>query len=105
MLAIGQGYGLSCEEKLESLRTLLGTYPIDRIQTIVGEKAAPVLGLYAEFLKALDTTAIRHSLEKCQDTSAFRDLSDKAGLFRDSLCRLFHRHFTDDNPTIRALLL
>ena len=45
VLAIGQGHGLSYEKKIESLRALFGTYPIDRIQSVVGEKAAPVLDL------------------------------------------------------------
>lgn len=105
VLAIGQGYGLSCEEKLDSLHTLLGTYPIDRIQSIVGEKAEPVLDLYARFLEALDTRAIRRALEEHQDTPEFRELSDRAGLFRDGLHCLFQGHFRYDNPTIRALLL
>lgn len=105
VLSIGEGYGLSCEGKLESLHTLLGTYPIARIQSIVGERAEPVLDLYAGFLEALDTPAVRRALEERQDSQEFRDMSDRARLFRDSLHCLFQGHFDGDNPTIRALLL
>lgn len=106
VLAIGRGYGLSCERKLENLLTLLGKHPIDRIQSVVGEKAAAsVLDLYAGFLDALDTTAIRHALEEHGESRVFEDMSDKARLFRDSLHCLFQKHFIGDNPTLRALLL
>ena len=106
VLAIGQGHGLSYEEKLESLRTLFGTYPIDRIQSVVGEKAAPVFDLYAQFLEALDTPHIRDSLEdEGRKSQAFEDMRNRAGQFRDSLHCLLQRHFASDNPTIRALLL
>lgn len=105
VLAIGKGYGLTSAEKLESLQTLLGESPIDRIRSVVGEKAEPVLELYARFLKALDTPTVRQALEECQDSQDFTDLSDKARRFRDSLHSLFEGHFGGDNPTLRALLL
>ena len=66
VLAIGEGYGLSSEEKLKSLQTLLGKWPIDRIRS--GKKAEPVLDLYAGFLKALDTPTVRQSLEDRQES-------------------------------------
>ena len=105
VLAIGEGYGRSSEEKLESLQTLLGESPVDRIRSVVGEKAEPVLDLYACFLRALDTPAVRQALEEHRESKDFMDLSDKARLFRDSLHCLFEGHFTGDNPTLRALLL
>ena len=45
VLAIGEGYGRSSEEKLDSLQTLLGESPIDRIRSVIGEKAEPALDL------------------------------------------------------------
>ena len=60
VLAIGRGYGLSLEDKLESLQTLLGKYPIDRIWSVVGEKAEPVFDLYAGFLEALTRISQTH---------------------------------------------
>ena len=105
VLAIGRGYGLSSEDKLESLQTLLGEWPIDRIRSVGGEKAEPVLDLYACFLKALDTPSVRQALEERQESRDFTELSDKARLFRDRLHCLFEGHFADDNPTLRALLL
>lgn len=105
VLAIGEGYGLSSEEKLESLQTLLGTPPIDRIRSIVREEAEPVLDLYADFLRGLDTAAVRQALEEEQNSQFFADLSDKARRFRDGLHCLLDRHFCDDNPTLRAVLL
>ena len=105
VLAIGRGYGLSSEDKLESLQTLLGKYPFDRIWSVVGEKAEPVFDLYAGFLEALNTPTVRHALEEGQETEVFKDMSIKAGQFRDRLHCLFQGHFARDNPTIRALLL
>ena len=105
VLAIGRGYGRSYEAKLENLHSLLGQHPIRRIRSVVGEGAAPVLELYAEFLEALNTPDIRDSLENDgPDGHHFVDMSRKAGEFRDGLRCLFQGHFTD-NPTIRALLL
>lgn len=105
VLAVGEGYGLSSVGKLASLHTLLGKHPIDRIRSVVGEKAEPVLDLYARFLKALDTPTVRQALEKCEESEDFRDLSDRARLFRDNFHCLFEGHFGGDNPTLRALLL
>ena len=105
VLAIGEGYGRSSEEKLESLQTLLGESPIDRIRSVGGEKAEPVLDLYACFLKAMDTPAVRQALEEGRESQDFTELSDKARLFRDRLHSLFEGHFAGDNPTLRALLL
>ncbi|WP_420462735.1 hypothetical protein [Candidatus Palauibacter sp.] len=106
VLAIGQGHGLSYEAKLESLRSLFQRYPINRIRSVVGDGAAPVLDLYAEFLEALDTPSIRDSLDsEGPDGQHFVDMSKKAGQFRDRLRCLLQGHFTGDNPTIRALLL
>ena len=105
VLAIGEGYGQSSEDKLESLHTLLGKHPIDRIRSVGGDKAEPVLDLYARFLKALDGPTVRQALEERQGSQDFRDLSDKARLFRDSLHCLFEGHFIAENPTLRALLL
>lgn len=105
VLAIGEGYDLSSDEKLEGLQTLLGEYPIDRIRSVVGEKAEPVLDLYADFLTALDTPAVRQALEEDQESEYFIELSDKAGLFRDELHSLFEGHFGNGNPTLRAVLL
>ena len=53
VLTIGQGYGLSYEKKIESLRTLFDTPPLDRVRSLVGERAVPALEHYAKFLKAL----------------------------------------------------
>ena len=105
VLAIGEGYGLSSKEKLGSLQTLLGRPPIGRIRSIVGEKAEPVLDLYADFLRGLDTAAVRQALEEEQNSQVFVDLSGKARRFRDRLHCLFDSHFCDDNPTLRAVLL
>lgn len=105
VLAIGEGYGLSSEEKLKSLQALLERPPIGRIRSIVGEKAEPVLDLYADFLRGLDTAAVRQALEEEQNSEVFEDLSGKARRFRDRLHCLFDRHFCDDNPTLRAVLL
>ena len=104
VLAIGEGYRRSSEEKLESLQTLLGESPIDRIRSVVGEKAEPALDLYACFLEALDTRSVRQALEERQESRDFVELSEKARGFRDTLYCLFEEHF-DDNPTLRALLL
>ena len=71
----------------------------------VGEKAEPTFDLYACFLEALDTPTIRHALEERRESQDFRDLSDMARLFRDSLHCLFEGHFIGDNPALRALLL
>lgn len=105
VLAIGEGYRLSSEEKLESLQALLERPPIARIRSIVGEKAEPVLDLYGDFLRGLATAAVRQALEEEQNSQVFEDLSDKARRFRDQLHCLFDRHFCDDNPTLRAVLL
>ena len=106
VLTIGEGHGLSYKEKLASLSALLGRYPIDRIRFVVGENAAPILNLYTGFLEALDTPTVRHALEsEGPETQVFENLSYKARLFRDSLHCLLQRHFLNDNPTIRALLL
>ena len=105
VLAIGEGYGLSSEEKLKSLQTLLGKWPIDRIRAVVRQKAEPVLDLYAGFLKALDTPTVRQSLEDRQESRDFMELSNEARHFRDRLHCLFEEHFDGDNPTLRALLL
>ena len=106
VLTIGQGHGLCYENKNRSLSALLGKYPIDRIQSIVGEEGAPVLDLYAEFLAALDTPDTRDSLEgEGPNSQVFDDMKNRAGQFRDSLHHLFRNHFANDNPTIRALLL
>ena len=106
VLAIGQGYGRSYEAKLENLHLLFGQHPISRIRSVVGEGAAPVLELYAEFLEALNTPGIRDSLETDgPDGQHFMDMRRKAGEFRDGLGGLFQEHFAADNPTIRALLL
>lgn len=105
VFAIGEGYGLSSEEKLESLQTLLGKYPIDRIRSVVGDKAEPVLDLYADFLTALGTPAVRQALEEEQESEYFMDLSEKAGRFRDMFHCLFAEHFGNGNPTLRAVLL
>ena len=106
VLAIGQGHGLSCEEKIKSLRALFEKDPIDRIQSVVGEKGTPILDLYAEFLNSLNTPHIRAALEGMgPDTDIFKDMSEKARLFRTNLHSLFQRHFPNDNPTMRAIVL
>ena len=105
VFAIGMGYGLTSEKKMERLQTLLAESPIDRIRSVVGEKAEPVLELYGCFLTALDTSTVRQALEECQDSEDFTDLSDKARRFRDSLDSLFEGHFGRNNPTLRALRL
>ena len=106
VLAIGEGHGLSYDQKIESLRKLFGAYPIDRIWSVVGNNAERVLELYSEYLVALDTPDIRQILEEGGEQSpVFQDMSNKAGRFRDSLHCLFRRHFANGNPTIRALLL
>ena len=106
VLAIGQGHGLRYEDKKRSLNALLAKHPIDRIQFIAREAAAPVLDLYAEFLKALGTPDIRDSLaDEGRNSLVFEDLRHKAGRFRDDLHHLFQNHLEDDNPSIRALLL
>ena len=105
VLAIGEGHGLSGEEKMKSLLRLLGEYPIDRMRSVVGNKAAPVLEIYATFLHALDTTDIRKALESDRDSQEFEEMSVVARRFRNALHNLFEEHFEDDNPTVRALLL
>lgn len=106
VLAIGQGYGLPYEEKLAKLRTLFGTYPLDRVQSVVGAKAEPVLEHYAAFLEALDTPDIRAALEQEDGNSeVFEDMRSEARAFRDDLLGVLQKHFADENPTIRALLL
>lgn len=106
VFAIGHGYGLSAAEKKVSLVELFGMSPIDRIEEILGEKAAPVLDRYAHFLEALDEPSIRRSLEKDgPESETFKNMSKCAGRFRDSLHCLMREHFANDNPTIRALLL
>ena len=105
VLAIGEGYGLSYEEKIETLRTLFGTYPLDRVRSLVGERAVLVLDGYAEFLEALDTPHIRAALEREGDSEIFEAMRNKARAFRDHLLRVLQEHFADGNPTIRALLL
>ena len=105
VLAIGEGYGLSWKKKIESLRLLFAKHPIDRIRFIVGEKAAPVLELYAGFLRRLNIPADRRALEEDGKTRVFEEMSDEAREFRNALHNLFEGHFVDGNPTIRALLL
>ena len=106
VLTIGHGHRLCYEDKIQSLSALFGEYPINRILSIAGEEATPVLDLYAEFLKALDTPSTRNALEdKNQNGNVFEEMSNKAGQFRDNLHHLFQTHFADGNPTLRALLL
>ena len=106
VFAIGEGHGLSIGDKAESLHDLFGRYPIDRIASVVGEGVTPVLERYAGFLRALDTPEIRHSLENDgRSSQAFEVLAECAGQFRDDLHGLLQRHFPEDNPIIRALLL
>lgn len=106
VLTIGQGHGLCYEDKIRSLSALFGKYPINRIQSIAGEEATPVLDLYAEFLEAMDTPDIRNALEKeDRNSKVFEEMSDKAGQFRDNLHHLFRTYFADDDPTLRGLLL
>ena len=105
VLTIGEGHGLSSEDKMESLLLLFGEHPIERIQSVVGDKAESILELYAKFLQALNTPEIREALREAGETQAFKDMSAMAGDFRRGLHDLFEEHFGDDNPTIRALLL
>ena len=106
ILAVGEGYNLSHEQKRASLRELLRRYPVDRLEYIVGESASQILDLYAEFLEALDTRHIRESLEKeGPESEIFVDMSKRAKRFKRVFYNLLQEHFTDDNPTIRGLLL
>ena len=106
VLTIGRGHGLCYEDKIQSLSTLFGKYPINRILSIAGEQATPVLNLYAEFLEALGTPDTRTALEnESRNSRVFEEMRNKAGQFRDNLHCLFLAHFADDNPTLRALLL
>ena len=106
VMAIGQGYELPYKEKIAKLRTLFGTYPLDRVQSVVGGKAVSALEHYAGFLEALDTPDSRDALDqedgKCE---VFEDMRSRARAFRDDLLGVLQEHFADQNPTIRALLL
>ena len=106
VLAVGKGYGLSFEEKLDSLDRNFKTPPLERFRSIVGKRGTDALELYAEFLKTLDTPCNRAALESDgPDGRVFKAMSEKAGCFRDGLYRLLLEMYSQGNPTIRAMLL
>lgn len=108
VLAVGDGYGIQHARERQNLIKHFDKCPIDRIQSIVTQgETEPILDLYAEFLESLDTPAIRDALDQegGRDSPEFRRLTERARCFRDKLYLLLQEHFSDDNPTRRALML
>ena len=108
IFAVGSGYGLSAEEKLEQLEFTFAQYPIERMRAIVGRKLDTVLEIYAEFLEALDDAPTRERLESgLPGAEDFERLTSRARSFRDSLHCMLRQQFPEDgdNPTLRAILL
>ena len=109
VLAVGETFGVNRDEKLLRLNELLAIPTFERIDHIVGDRAAPILEIYSEFLDALDDPNIRAALSAQsptgEDSPEFEALRAKAQEFRDLLLVMLQDHFGASNPTLPALML
>jgi hypothetical protein len=109
VMAVGATFGLERANKISRLSELLALPAHQRLLEIAGDKAHPALELYADFLEALDDTAVREALSATlppgQESSEFTTLRGQAQQFRLSLLDVLHDHFGNDNPTVAALML
>ena len=109
VLAVGETFGVDRDEKLRRLNELLAIPTFERVDHIVGEKAAPILEIYSAFLHALDDPEIRAALSvqspEGEDSPEFEALRSKAQEFRDLLLVMLRDHFGESNPTLSALML
>lgn len=109
VLAVGETFGVDRDEKLRRLNELLAIPTFERVNHIVGDKAAPILEIYSEFLQALDDPDIRAALSvqspAGEDSPEFEALRAKAQEFRDLLLVMLRDHFGASNPTLPALML
>nr|WP_233061612.1 nucleotidyltransferase domain-containing protein [Parvularcula mediterranea] len=109
VLAVGETYEKPVNEKIAVLTELFALPPVERIQSIAGDRSIAALEMYAGFLDALNDEATRTQLsQKLTDgdeSRAFTELRQRAHDFRDALLELLKSHFSDGNPTIAALML
>lgn len=109
VLAVGETFGVARDEKLRRLNAFLALPAHERVQTIAGEKTDALLGLYAEFLAALDDEQVRDRLSlqspEGEQTDEFEHLRTKAQAFRCELLEMLQGHFRENNPTLSALML
>ena len=108
VLAVGETFDIERDEKLQRLNELLALPTFERVDRIAGEKAAPLLGIYSEFLDALDDAGVRQALSQQspagEDSPEFEKLRARAQEFRDLLLVMLRDHF-GSNPTLSALML
>ena len=109
VLAVGETFDVDRSEKLKRLNELLALPAVERVGHIAGDKAASLLGIYAEFLDALDDQGVRQALSQQspdgEESQEFETLRAKAQEFRDLLLVMLREHFGSTNPTLSALML
>lgn len=84
--------------------------PIQRVQAICGASADRALASYATFLRRLDDSDIRKSLERTtkanqRKNSVFRDLKDEGQHFSAYLISALQNTYPTSHPIHRALML
>lgn len=109
VLAVGETFDKSRDDKKSILIELLSIPPVFRFQQLAGIEGEPALELYAEFLNALDDSSIRNQLEQLspegEKTRVFSEMRHKAQQFRDTILDLLESKYSEGNPTRRALML
>ena len=76
IIAIAETFDLEAPHKIERLEYLLSLDVLERVRTVVGDKAENLILLYNAFLTALDNNDIRQKLSNLdfQNVSEFKDL-------------------------------
>ena len=80
---------------------------LERVRTVVGDKAENLILLYNAFLTALDNNDIRQKLSNLdfQNVSEFKDLREQGRIFKEELLKLLLDKYPFSHPIHKALLL
>ena len=95
-------------QKIEGLERLFNLTVIDRMRSICGVAAEPMLESYNHFLGKLEDKSVRdhlNSLQKEQrDDVVFRELKNEGHHFTRELLKLFENTFDSTHPIRRAII-
>lgn len=108
VLAVAETRGLERAAKIDRLGALLAHPPLERIEAICGDDAAPAIGHYTFFLEKMDCASDRKELESIAVDAPpriFEELRGRADDFRRTLVQLLRAKYDEDHPILTALIL
>lgn len=96
-------------QKITELEKLFELTVIDRMQSICGAAAQPMLESYNHFLSKLEDKSLRDHLnslkkEQRQHDAIFRELKNEGHHFTRELFKLFENTFDSTHPIRRAII-